>query len=90
MVVLQMKHRFNRETTVLTPHTGCQSKLVLNPMFSYNHKQPRAQDRSKDLGSKVHEGNYPPLVWVTEVSYIGDWYDLAFVPFGEISFLVPI
>ena len=90
MVVSQIKHPFNRETTVLTPYTGCRSKLVLNPIFSYNHKQPRAQDRAKDIGSKVHEGKSPPLVWVTEVSALEYLYDLSFVPFGEISFLIPI
>ena len=90
MVIPQVEHRLDREASVLAPDSRCRSKLVLDTAFPYDYKQPRTQDLAEDLGSKVHEVDAPPLVRIAEVTALGDWHDLAFVPFGEVDFLVPV
>ena len=90
MIVPQVKHRFDREAVVLAPNTGCRSELIFNTVFLYYHKQARTQDGAEDLGPKVHEDNSPPLVWITQITALGDRHNLAFVPFGEIRLFVPV
>ena len=90
MVVSQMDHRFDCEAAVLTSNTRCRSKLILNNMFVYDHKQARAQDGAENLGPKVHEGHSSPFIWIAQIAALGNWHDLAFVPFEEIPLLIPI
>jgi len=47
-------------------------------------------DATENFGPHVHQGDSTPLVRVREVSALGDWYYLSFVPFGEVDFSSPV
>ena len=90
MIVSEVQHRFDGETSVLTPHSGGGSKLIFNSVLINNFEQAPAQDATENFGPHVHQSDSTPLVWIRKVSTLGDWYYSSFVPFREINFSSPI